>query len=62
MATQAIIDKMKSVSSTLSVTMTSVGDLHLQVEAGGVRIACELRGLLPDGEDDAIPLMCAPVR
>lgn len=57
---QAIIDKMKSVSSTLTVATTKVGDLHLQVESGGVHIACELRSLLPDSDTNAAaPLMCA---
>ena len=57
---QAVIDKMKSVSSSLTVATTSAGDLHLQVESGGLRIACELRTLLPAGAPSGPPLTCAP--
>lgn len=59
LALQALIDKMKSVTGTLTVATTSAGDLHLQVESAGVRIACELRRLLPEGESNGTPLTCA---
>ena len=55
---QAIIEKMRSVSSSLQVATTAVGDLHLQVEAGGVRLATELRSLLFDSSSTATNLLC----
>ncbi|KAL3150371.1 hypothetical protein ABBQ32_000210 [Trebouxia sp. C0010 RCD-2024] len=42
---QAIADKMKGISATLTLTITRPGDLHLQVSGNSVQLGAEVRGL-----------------
>ena len=56
MLLQAIVDKMKTMSSELDISVTSAGDLHLQVASGGMRLGTELQGLKADPTELANPL------
>ncbi|KAL0029993.1 hypothetical protein WJX77_012183 [Trebouxia sp. C0004] len=42
---QAIAEKMKGISSTLTLTITRTGDLHVQVSGSSVQLGAEVRGL-----------------
>ena len=55
---QAIVDKMKTMSTELDISVTAAGDLHLQVASGGMRLGTELRGLQADPTAQADPLRC----
>ncbi len=56
---QAIVDKMKTMSTELELSVTAAGDLHLQVASGGMRLGTELRGLQADPTAQVDPLRCS---
>jgi hypothetical protein len=42
---QVIVDKLKSIGGAMKVAIIKCGDIHLQVEAAGAKLAVEMRGL-----------------
>lgn len=60
---QAIVDKLRSISATMTLLTTKHGHLHLQVTAEQVQLATEVQSLevLPAAvARSAQPLTCAP--
>ncbi|KAK9829193.1 hypothetical protein WJX72_004433 [[Myrmecia] bisecta] len=45
MRLQAIVDKLKSISSSMNLVTTKGGSLHIQVEAQGIQLGTEIQGL-----------------